>query len=859
MPYSAQRIGPNSNYMAFTSTPARRFLPQFSTSLAWAVLGLSLLGTAIGWHLVSNSQFRKTEIDFRLRAERTTAEISNRMLAYEQVLRGGVALFSVNESISRAQWRAYVDQLRIGESFPGIEGIGFARVVSVEDREAHVKSVRAEGFADYEIRPEGVREIYTAIVYLEPFRGRNIRAFGFDMFSEPVRRAAMERARDTGTAAVSGRVRLVQETDENGQAGFLMYLAVYRGGTVPTGLAERRAALMGYVYAPFRMGDLMARMLDPVMDNINVEIFDGTEAVSNALLFDRYKASQPPRAAGSAALSINLPQDINGRPWTLRYEALPQFLAARDDQKALLVLSGGGIVSLLLFGLTWSTARARDRARSVAAQLSSSLLENEQRLTGIFHSAMDAIVTIDEQQNIVLFNPAAEQAFRCTAAEAIGGPLSRYMPARFHASHAEHVKRFGATGVSDRQMGTKRDLFGLRTDGEEFPIEASISQTTHNGKRLYTVILRDITAKKIADTALRNSEQRLRGLIEASPEAIYIHQDEKIVFVNKAAITLFGAKDPVELVGKSIYTLFHPDSQRDVRTAMQSILSGMPPPPIVERKIVTLNGDIRFVEIALSDYENASGHAVQGMMRDVTEWYKSRAELERSHAELRQLSAALETAQEEERKRIARELHDDLGQTLTVLKMDMSNLRSKLNSASSDPSVYAGILEDIERMDVQLNQTVQSIRRISADLRPVMLDDLGLVTTLETLMKQVSRSSNIRCTFDLNPDRLSIDKRLATPLYRIAQEAINNAVKHAQATEIRLSLSRDAGNNLILEIRDNGKGLAPEDRNKAASFGLISMRERAYALGGELQIESKSGGGTLVRVTIPELRNEAVM
>ena len=193
----------------------------------------------------------------------------------------------------------------------------------------------------------------------------------------------------------------------------------------------------------------------------------------------------------------------------------------------------------------------------------------------------------------------------------------------------------------------------------------------------------------------------------------------------------------------------------------------------------------------------------------------------------------------------------------TVLKMDMSSLKSKFTGASADPTQYAGLLDDIERMDGQLNHTVQSIRRISADLRPVMLDDLGLATALETLLKQVSRSSNIRCSFDLNPERLSIDKRLATPLYRMAQEALNNVVKHAEATEVRLSLYRDAIDSLILEVRDNGKGLTAEDRRKAASFGLIGMRERAYALGGELQIDSRPGNGTMIRVTIPKVENES--
>ena len=256
-------------------------------------------------------------------------------------------------------------------------------------------------------------------------------------------------------------------------------------------------------------------------------------------------------------------------------------------------------------------------------------------------------------------------------------------------------------------------------------------------------------------------------------------------------------------------------------------------------------------------FDIAGKHAIQGMIRDITERYQARAELERSHAELRRLGNALETAQEEERKRLARELHDDLGQTLTVLKMDMSSLKSKLSETPADPAMYAGLLDDIERMDSQLNHTVQSVRRISADLRPVLMDDLGLATALETLIKQVSRSSNIRCAFDLNPDRLSIDKRLATPLFRIAQEALNNIVKHAQATEVKLSLYRDAANSLILEVRDNGRGLSREDRRKPDSFGLIGMRERAYALGGELCIDSEPGNGTMIQVKIPNIEKKS--
>lgn len=846
-----------SNSMVFPSAPARRHLSFISTAVPWFILGLALLATGIGWDRFRVNQLRNTEAEFRLRSERATVEMRKRLLAYEQALRGGAALFGITGSISREQWRGYTDRLRIGESFPGIQGIGFVKVISAQERVEHVRVVRAEGFPDYDVRPEGVLTHHAPITYLEPFTGLNLRAFGYDMFSEPIRRAAIERARDQGTTAISGKIRLMQETEENGQAGFLMYVPVYRGGQLPKSVEQRRIELIGFIFAPFRMNDFMVGTLDAAMDDIDLEIFDGTEPAPETLLFDRDKILRSPDNKTPAAFSFKSTFDIFGRVWTLRYEASPTFQASRADHQPFLLLAGGAFISLLLFGLTWLMSRAGATKLAMAEQVSARSHESEKRYAGIFHSAMDAIITIDEKQHVLLFNPAAEQIFRCTAIQAIGAPLTRFIPERYRELHYRHVERFGATGVSDRQMGEQRDLLGLRDDGEEFPLEASISQTTQNGKMLYTVMLRDITSRKHAETALRNSEQRFRRLIEVSPEAIYIHQDEKITFVNNATLALFGATGAEQLIGKSIYSLFQPGLEGSVRQTMESLLTGVLPTPILECKIVRFDGEIRFVEVAVSVFMDAGKHAFQEIMRDVTDRHLAREELERSYSELRQMSVALETAQEEVRIRIARELHDDLGQHLTVLKMDMSSLKLKLNSDPSDPAVHASLLEDIERMDSLLNQTVQSTRRISADLRPQLLDDLGLATALEVLIKQVSRSSNINCSFSLDPDRLSIDQRLGTPLYRIAQEALNNIVKHAQATEVTLSLYRDATNCLILEIRDNGKGIAPESRRKAATFGLIGMRERVYALGGKIQIESQPGTGTKIRVSIPDTGNVA--
>ncbi len=815
------------------------------------VFALSILATLVGWYFVTQTQQRNAESEFRLVAERTTLAIRRRLDSYEQVLRGGGALYAASASVSRAQWKTYVEHVEPGTAYPGIQGVGYAAVITPQMKARHIKSVRQQGLPAYDIHPPGERELYTPIVYLEPFSGANMRASGFDMFAEPIRRSAMERARDEGATAVSGKVRLVQDTAEAASAGFLMFLPVYRDGRLPATISERRVALEGYVYAPFRMSDLMAGVIDKTMDDIDLKIFDGPAATAETQLFDRQLASAD--APGSRQVSLSSALEFNGRLWTLHFESLPNFLAKRDDQRSTILWVGGGLISLLMFGLALVQASTRDRALALAEQMLASSRENEQRFAGIFHSAMDAIISIDEAQNIVLFSPAAEQMFRCKSADAVGTPLNRFLPERYRRVHHQHVARFGVVGASDRQMGGQRDLFGLRADGDEFSLEASISQVVQAGKKLFTVILRDITARKRAETALRNSEQRFRGLIEASPEAIYIHQEEKIIFVNQAAVSLFGASDPGQLHGRSIYTLFHADSVGCVRQAMEAILNGTFTTPVVERKIVRVDGSIRFVEIALSAFDNASGHAVQGLLRDVTERHEARAELERSHGELRQLSAALENAQEEERKRIARELHDDLGQVLTVLKMDVSTIKAKLKSGDSG----GALLADIERMDGLLNHTVQSVRRISADLRPQLLDDLGLATVLEALMKQISQSGKIRCHFELDAHGLQIDEALATPLYRIAQEALNNVVKHADASDVTLKLFRDSDACVILEVVDNGKGIAATDRRKPASFGLIGMRERVYALGGELMIDTHPAGGTTIRVSIPGNGNRA--
>jgi PAS domain S-box-containing protein len=384
-----------------------------------------------------------------------------------------------------------------------------------------------------------------------------------------------------------------------------------------------------------------------------------------------------------------------------------------------LLIAGGVVFVLPLAGIVFvmskgavPAGRFRDRA-----------ILNQARLDGIIRATTEAVITIDATQRIVMFNPMAENIFRCTAREAIGAPLGRFIPERFRAAHAQQVQRFGETGVSDRQMGGRqRVLHGLRADGEEFPVEASISQIDDIGGKLYTVILRDVTERVRADAALR-----------------------------------------------------------------------------------------------------------------------------RSREELRALSANLQQVRELEKSRIARELHEDLAQTLSALKMDVAALETRLADRTSlDETVAA----QLQRMRHVIDRNIDSMRRIAAGQRPVMLDDLGLLAAIDWLVDDFVQRHGIAVARDLDIGELAFNADAATAVFRIIEEALSNIVRHAHASRVELSLDAN-DTNCVLRIADNGIGASSLPAAGGKSFGLLGARERANALGGRFFIDSMPENGFILTVVLP--------
>lgn len=294
------------------------------------------------------------------------------------ILRGAAALFDASANVTREDWQRYTEKLQASQLIAGIQGIGFSKLIQPDELQAHTAEIREQGFPDYRVTPELEREIYTSIVYLEPFNERNQRAFGFDMYSEPVRRAAMDQAQDTGNAALSGKVMLVQETDEDIQSGALMYVPVYQQGSALSTINDRRNALIGWSYSPYRMRDLMQGILGD-WENIDgkavgIAIYDGLSNASEQLLYSNHILDAAP-----ISQIITKTLTFNGHHWTLVFQHLGPYPNVNYNVACSTLISGI-LFSLMMLLLFKSLTKTRLRAEKIAARLTEEVRNREAAL-----------------------------------------------------------------------------------------------------------------------------------------------------------------------------------------------------------------------------------------------------------------------------------------------------------------------------------------------------------------------------------------------------------------------------------------------------------------------------------------------
>jgi PAS domain S-box-containing protein len=401
----------------------------------WVLIS-SLLLTAAVTYAAANAIESKDRLRFDLAVQRTSAAIKNRLETYIAMLLSGTGLFAANEDVNRDKFHAFVDRLDLQRRYPGIQGIGYSVRMRPEERAEVMARQQAQGYADFNIRPAHDRPEYHAIIYLEPLDRRNKAAIGYDMFSEKVRREAMERSRDGGLPAMSGRVTLVQEIDEQKQAGFLIYVPIYDKGMPHETAEQRQAALKGFVYSPFRADDLLHGILSSeVVPIIDFWVYDGSSAEQNLL-----HASNPNRRSPSASpLHAVSTIDVAGRSWTLVASAQQSLYAASARGAIPYIALGGLLISALLFTVTRSQVRARSLAEQSAAELKQSeaaLRKSERHIRKVLDAVCASVGVIKPDGTLVEVNQAMLTLASLKSEDVLGKPIDE----AYWWSHSDQAK-----------------------------------------------------------------------------------------------------------------------------------------------------------------------------------------------------------------------------------------------------------------------------------------------------------------------------------------------------------------------------------------------------------------------------------
>jgi PAS domain S-box-containing protein len=453
----------------------------------------------------------------------------------------------------------------------------------------------------------------------------------------------------------------------------------------------------------------------------------------------------------------------------------------------------------------------------------------EERFGALLESAPDAVIIVDSERRIVLVNHRTEKLFGFERDELLGRPVEALLPEGVHAARPETHPRGG--GI---------ELSGRRKDGSVFPVDISLSAIDTESGPLLTAFVRDVSERRQAELAMR----QLAAIVESSGVAIIGKNLEgTILSWNRAAERIYGYSAD-EMIGRSISTLLPPGSSDEFPGLLELLERGKEIEQIETRRI-RKDGTVIDVSLSFSAVRDANGALVgtSTIARDIT-IQKAQAELEREHAQRRVLLAHLVAAAEEERSRIAGDIHDDSIQAITAAGMRLQILRKSLD----DPNQL--------RLLGELEQTIQlsiaRLRHLLFELRPPVLDNEGLSAALEMYLHEAEGQSATHYRLD---DKLSSQPPLETRtiLYRIVQEALTNVRKHAKAANATVSLRNADGGYLAL-VDDDGVGFEAEaQETMPGHLGLASMRERAQLAGGWLRVEARPGAGTKVEVWIPRL------
>jgi PAS domain S-box-containing protein len=462
----------------------------------------------------------------------------------------------------------------------------------------------------------------------------------------------------------------------------------------------------------------------------------------------------------------------------------------------------------------------------------------------LWEISVDGMRLVDETGNILLVNDSFCKIFQMEKEQLLGKPFSIV----YAIDEQEGALEIFQRDIRNNRIKTFFERENTLWNGKKAWFEFSNSfLTLPDGNKITLSIAKDISERKKSELELRDSESKYKMLFNNANDAVFVTQlsDEKsygdFIEVNEVACERLGYSKE-EFLQLSPSAIVAPKSIADFNFNINKLMNE----GHVIYDLVHRAKDRKLIPVELNShlFQYNEKPTVLSIARDITERKQAEEKLRRTSKLLRELATHLQSIREEERTMIAQEIHDELGQVLTALKIQISLLANKLNDDQKPLKQKINSLLDM------IDASVESVQKISAKLRPGILDELGLIAAIEWQTEEFEKMTNVKCSLVLPKEDLVLEKNKSTAIFRILQEALTNIARHSQATKVLISLL-NYKSNVSLEIQDNGKGITQEQIKDFKSLGIHGMEERAMVFGGQVYIEGISGKGTTVKVEIP--------
>lgn len=870
----------------------KKFIRIYLLALVSALLLLSL--TFVTFFETYERVEERNRLLFSVRAENAKNIIYKRLQDYIQVLKGAQGLIMVSDTVSRQEWKIYVESLEVDKNYPGILGIGYTVFLPDSRLTSFQQQVREQGFRQFEVWPQSERPYFSSILYLEPFNARNQRAFGFDMFTDPIRRKAMRKARDTGKPALSGMVTLMQEGSKEVQKGFLLYLPVYHGKEDPQSLEERRRRLQGFVYSPFRINDLMQGILGRRFADLDIQLFDSEEESPETLLYDKDGLYRPAEARFLPEFQKEFILQIAQHNWHLDIAAMPGF--GYETAFPWLILFGGLLISGLVFMSMFSMANIRR-----GTYLREVITDN----------ATDALLILDKNDYCTFMNPAAEILTGYTFEEVRKQTLHSLV----HHSHPDGSSYEPADcpimkSLKGRQALINHEDVFFRKNGEKIQVSINARPLYEKGRvDSFLMEVRDITQEKESEKALKEKNRNLEVLNKIGKTlSAELDQKKLLQTITDTCTELTGAEFGA--------FFFYEGKEKEEAFNLLSLAAPSKEFPesfsipecsrvftqlFKEKQIIRSDDISRDERYGLSTYFkemneghlliksylavpviSRQGHAIGGLSFGHSQPGKFSKSSENSiRAIAAQAAIAIDNSQlfndlntkNKELQQTNTELDNFVYSASHDLKAPVLNIEGLVYALQSalkgnKPERIPLMLEMMETSVLKFKDTIQALTDVARTNKN--LDEEAEVIDMQEVLKDVClgiqdliQDSGARIVSDISCPHIRFPK---ANMSSVLQNLLVNAIHYrspGRQPVISFSCRHENGHFFIL-VKDNGMGIPANQLSKifvlfkryhthieGSGVGLYLVKRIIENFGGSISVESEIGQGTNFLISLP--------